>query len=185
MYDEGDNLDALEETEEAPPEESGNRNFWIIGGVLIFLILTSVACMAYYGLVQIPKQKQARLDAQSTQVAERVAVDEALTASAVASFPTATASFVPTETPVFQQQATTATVPPTAEPQTATVAAANTQAAQAQLTITALPTSTLLPSSLPDSGFFDNIGAPGLFIMAAALVAVILLARKLRASPAK
>jgi hypothetical protein len=67
------------------------------------------------------------------------------------------------------------------DPQTATVAAANTQAAQAQLTITALPTSTLLP----DTGFFDDAGAPGLFIMAIALVVVILLARRLRVSPAK
>ena len=178
MYDEGDNLDTLEE-EEAPPEESGNRNFWIIGGILVFAILLSVGCIAYYGLVQIPKQQQARLDAQNTQVADRVAVADGLTASAVAAVPTATATFVPTATPPFAQE--TATLPAAQDPQTATVAAANTQAAQAQLTITALPTSTLLP----DTGFFDDAGAPGLFIMAVALVIVILLARRLRVSPAK
>lgn len=179
MYDEGDNLDTLEE-EDAPPEESGNRNFWLFGGILVFLILVSVSCLAYYGLVKIPADKQANLDAQNTQVAQLVEVNDALTASAVAAVPTATASIVPTVTPPFVQDVT-ATITVTQDPQTATVAAANTQAAQAQLTITALPTSTLLP----DTGFFDDAGAPGLFVMAVALVLVILLARRLRASPAK
>lgn len=178
MYDEGDNLDTLEE-EEAPPEESGNRNFWIIGGVLVLLILISVGCIAYYGLVQIPKQQQARVDALNTQVAQEVEVNDALTASAIAAEPIATATFAPTATPPFVQATPTASV--AVDPQTATVAAANTQAAQAQLTITALPTSTLLP----DTGFFDDAGAPGLFVMAIALVVVILLARRLRVTPAK
>jgi hypothetical protein len=56
-----------------------------------------------------------------------------------------------------------------------------TQAAQAQLTVTALPTSTLLPNT----GFIDDVGAPGLVVMSIALVVVILLARRLRVSPAK
>jgi hypothetical protein len=65
------------------------------------------------------------------------------------------------------------------DPQTATVAAALTQAAQAQLTVTGMPTST----RLPNTGFIDDVGAPGLVVMAIALVAVILLARRLRSSP--
>jgi len=180
MYDEGDNLDTLEETEDAPPEESGNRNFLIIGGVLVLAILLSVGCIAYYGLVKIPADKKANENVRNTQVAQLVEANDALTASAVAAVPTATATFVPTETPIFQQQeTTTATIAP--DPVTATVAAAITQAAQAQLTVTAMPTST----KLPDTGFFDDAGAPGLFVMALALVLVILLARRLRVSPAK
>lgn len=179
MYDEGDNLDTLEETEEAPPEESGNKNFWIIGGVLVLAILLSVGCIAYYGLVKIPADKKANENLQNTQVAQLVEVNDALTASAIAAIPTITATLAPTNTPVFLQETATPTV--MQDPQTATVAAANTQAAQAQLTITALPTTT----RLPDTGFFDDSGAPGLFIMALALVMVILLARRLRASPAK
>jgi hypothetical protein len=179
MYEDGDNLEPLEETEEALPEESGNRNFWIIGGVLVFLILVSVGCFAYYGLVAIPNQQKTRQAQESTQVAERVAIDEALTASAIAAIPNATATFVPTATPPFAQE--TATASEAVDPLTATVVAANTQVAQAQLTITSLPTST----SLPDTGFFDDAGAPGLFVMALALVVVILLARRLRVSPAK
>ncbi len=179
MYDEGDNLDTLEETEEAPPEESGNRNFWIIGGVLVFLILVSVGCFAYYGLVAIPNQQKARQAQESTQVAQIVEVNDALTASAIAAIPNATATFVPTATPPFAQE--TPTAAEVVEPLTATVVAANTQVAQAQMTITSLPTSTLLP----DTGFFDDAGAPGLFVMALALVVVILLARRLRVSSAK
>ena len=180
MYDEGDNLDTLEETEDAPPEESGNRNFWIIGGILVLAILLSVGCIAYYGLVQIPKQKQDLVASQQTQVAEQVAIGDGLTASAIAAIPNATATFVPTATPPFAQDVT-ATASEAVDPLTATVVAANTQVAQAQLTVTSLPTST----SLPDTGFFDDAGAPGLFVMALALVVVILLARRLRVSPAK
>lgn len=179
MYDEGDNLDTLEETEESLPEESGNNNFKIIVGVLVLAILLSVGCIAYYGFIKIPADKKANENLQNTQVAQLVEVNDALTASAIAAIPTITATLAPTNTPVFLQETATPTV--MQDPQTATVAAANTQAAQAQLTITALPTTT----RLPDTGFFDDSGAPGLFIMAIALVMVILLARRLRASPAK
>ncbi|MBI5932372.1 MAG: hypothetical protein HY867_01590 [Chloroflexi bacterium] len=179
MYDEGDNLEPLEETEDALPEEAGNNNFKIIGGILVLAILLSIGCIAYYGFVIIPKQKEALVASQQTQVAEQVAIGDGLTASAIAAIPNATATFVPTATPPFAQE--TATASEAVEPLTATVVAANTQVAQAQMTITSLPTSTLLP----DTGFFDDAGAPGLFVMALALVVVILLARRLRVSPAK
>jgi hypothetical protein len=73
--------------------------------------------------------------------------------------------------------ATQATFTP--DPATATVAAALTQAAQAQLTVVATST------ALPGTGFADEYGAPGLVVMAVALVAVIFLARRLRVVPAK
>ena len=62
---------------------------------------------------------------------------------------------------------------------TSTVAAALTQAALAQLT--SVPTST----ALPKTGIGDEFGAPGLVIMGMVLVAVIFLARRLRAVPTK
>jgi hypothetical protein len=81
----------------------------------------------------------------------------------------------PTQTPVVAQATATA-IPPTntADPATATVAAALTQAAVAQLTH--VPTST----ALPGTGIGDQYGAPGLVIMGMALVAVVFLARRLR-----
>jgi len=60
---------------------------------------------------------------------------------------------------------------------TATVGAALTLAAAAQLTI--VPTTT----ALPNTGFIDDLGVPGLVVMALAFMIVILLARRLRTSP--
>jgi len=57
-------------------------------------------------------------------------------------------------------------------------ALAQTQAAQQLLTQTATPTAT----GLPDTGFADDIGAPTLLGMAALLIVVIFVARRLRAA---
>ena len=67
----------------------------------------------------------------------------------------------------------------TPEPVTATVGAALTQAANAELTN--IPTST----ALPKTGIGDEFGAPGLVIAGMMLIAVIFLARRLRATPTK
>jgi hypothetical protein len=180
MY-EGDDLNTLEE-DSAPPEESGNKTFILVAAILGGIVLLSIACLAVYGFYFLPRQTAQRDAAQSTLVAQNLQVNQALTEKAISDMlsqvPSATPTLEPTATPVFEQ--TTPTVAP-ADPQTATVAAALTQAAQAQLTVTALPTST----ALPNTGFFDDVGAPGLFVMAVALVIVILLARRLRVSPAK
>jgi len=66
----------------------------------------------------------------------------------------------------------------TAIANTATIGAAYTQAAAAQLTV--VPTTTALPTT----GFADEVGLPGLVVMALAFVIVILLARRLRTAPA-
>lgn len=179
MY-EGDELNTLEE--ENPSEESGNKTFLLVAAVLGGIVLLSIACLAVYGFYWIPRQTAQRDAQQATLVAQNVQVDQALTEKAISDMlsqvPSGTPTLEPTATPVFQQ--TTPTLAP-ADPQTATVAAALTQAAQAQLTVTGLPTST----ALPNTGFIDDVGAPGLAVMALALVIVILLARRLRTSPAK
>jgi len=65
---------------------------------------------------------------------------------------------------------------------TATMGALYTQAAISQLT----PTSTLIAElALPKGGFADEFGIPGLVMMAAVLVVVIFLARRLRTSPVR
>jgi hypothetical protein len=68
---------------------------------------------------------------------------------------------------------------PTSAPATVTVAAAFTQLAVSTQTI--IPTST----ALPNTGFADEFGAPGLMLIAVALVAVIFLVRRLRSSPSQ
>ncbi|HKZ01945.1 MAG TPA: hypothetical protein VJ180_06890, partial [Pyrinomonadaceae bacterium] len=90
-------------------------------------------------------------------------------------------TLTPTATSVIAQASATPTAArsPTPDPATATVAAALTQAAIAQLTVVATPT------ALPGTGIADEYGLPGLVVMAMAFMVVILLARRLRASPAK
>jgi hypothetical protein len=180
MY-EGDDLNTLDDA--TPPEEKGNKTFVLVAAIIGGIVLLSIACLAVYGLYYIPRQTTQRNAQQATLVAQNLQVDQGLTEKAVSDMlsqvAAASPTLEPTQTPVFQ--ASTPTTQATSDPQTATVAAALTQAAQAQLTVTALPTST----ALPNTGFLDDVGAPGLAIMAVALVIVILLARRLRTTPAK
>ena len=184
---EGDDQTPFEE--EQPVEESSNRNFIIIAGILIGIVCLSVAGLGYYAMRVLPQQSDTRNAQQATLVAQDVQVGQTLTALAqfdiLSQTPAATATLQATATPPFAQASPTGTLSAaaasTSDPQTATVAAALTQAAQAQLTVTFLPTSTALPTS----GFADQAGLPGLVAMAIALVVVILLARRLRISPAR
>lgn len=180
MY-EGDDLNTLDE--EAPPEESGNKTFLLVAAVLGGVVLLTIACLAVYGLYILPRQTDQREAQQATLIAQNLQVNQALTEKAISDMlsqvPSSTPTLEPTLTPVFEPQITPTLTPD--NPQTATVAAALTQAAQAQMTVTLLPTATLLPNT----GFFDDVGTPGLAVMAMALVIVILLARRLRASPVK
>jgi len=188
MY-EGDDLSTLEEGEETPPEESGNRTFMIWAGILGGIILLSIACVAAYAFVVLPKQAKDRAAQQATNIAQDVTVKQALTATfqseMLSQTPLPTFTPTVTNTPVIQPNGTQVGTTPGAaplvpgDPQTATVMAALTQAAQAQQTIAAMPTSTQLPTT----GFADESGAAGLVAMAIALVVVILLARRLRSVP--
>ncbi len=165
--------------EPQPPEESSNRTFLIAAGILGFIVLLSLACVAGYVFFIRPNQGQqvAQAAAQATQNAQ---VQQALTAtSQAASLGTPTEA--PTNTPVLAE-VTSTEIPggtDTPDPATSTVAAALTQAAIAQLTT--VPTST----ALPKTGIGDEFGAPGLVIMGMMLIAVIFLARRLRVAPTK
>ncbi len=183
MYEGDDmNLDEIE----APPEESGNNRAFLIGvGILGFLIFAALACGGLYLLVIRPSQTRAQQAQQATIAAQNEQVSQALTATAAAMFftqsapPMAEGSPTPSPTSVVMLASVTPAVTetPTELPATATIAAGFTQAAGLQLTI--VPTST----ALPGTGFADEVGAPMLLVMALALLAVILLARRLRTAP--
>jgi hypothetical protein len=177
MY-EGDDMTTLDDAQ--PPEESGNKTFLFVAAGLGAIVLLSILCVAGYAWFFLRPQANERAAGQATLVAQNVAVNQTLTAKAANLLLTPQATMTPTasNTPPFEQATATATVL-LPDPQTVTVAAALTQAAQAQQTAVGMPTST----RLPNTGFFDDVGAPGLVIMAIALVAVILLARRLRSSP--
>jgi len=166
-----------------PPEESNNRTFVIVAGILGGIILLSVACLAavyLFGLSGNSAQPDAVAGTATAQAANAF-INQALTSTFEASIlPTTTLTPLPSPTLVVALATSTLTPDPalaTANPITATVAAALTQAAAAQLTI--VPTST----ALPNTGIADEYGLPGLFAMALAFMVVILLSRRLRATP--
>jgi hypothetical protein len=146
-------------------------------GGLIFLTLL---CAAVYMFVLVPQQRRAQQAQQLAAQTQQALVSIGLTgtAQAFALQQTAQATPPPTETPLPSPTPLIATpsATPTTQPDplTATVAAALTQAAQAQQTV--LPTSTALPAT----GIADEMGFPGLIVIAMALIAVIFLVRRLR-----
>lgn len=176
------------ELEEEPKPESSNRTFLLVAGILGGILIISLVCIALYAMVYLPRTREA----DSTKVAEanaqntEVAMLSALTAAAQSwtatpskTPTTAPQSPTPSQTPVLAPTDTPAMVgdsAATVDPRTATVAALFTQQAIHQLSAT--PVST----SLPDTGFMDNAGIPGLLALAAALIVIIFLARRLRAS---
>jgi len=182
MY-EGDDLNY--EDEETPPEEASNRTFLIAAGVLGGIVLLSIACLAIYALVIMPQREAAAPADQGVAETQKAQVDEALTATQLAmslsQTPQATETLFPTDTPVVAQPSATDTpeFTLTPDPATATVGAGLTQVAASTATI--IPTS----AGLPDSGFADEVGLPALVVGALVLVAVIFLARRLRAVPTR
>ena len=173
-------LEDVELEDEPEPEESSNRTFLLVAGILGGVLILSLVLVAVYAMVFLPRNR----DAQSTQEAEiyaqntEVAMWSAMTAEAQAW--TATPSATPTRAPITATPVLAPTNTPvmdldaaSEDPRTATVAALLTQQAK-NLTLT--PVST----ALPDTGFIDNAGVPGLVALAASLVLVIFLARRLR-----
>jgi hypothetical protein len=181
---------------EAPlPEESNNnRTFMLAVGILGGIILISIACLGAVYLFST--QNRAKADqvaaanaATATAAAMQAFIDQSLTATFEAAIlPTITLTPPPTATPPVGVPSPTSTPDP-ARPAgllagtqvaiTATVGAAYTQAALAQLTV--IPTTT----ALAGTGFADEYGLPGLVVMALAFVIVILFARRLRIAPEK
>ncbi|OGO25562.1 MAG: hypothetical protein A2W33_05385 [Chloroflexi bacterium RBG_16_52_11] len=169
----------LEEQEAAPPEESSNRTFIIVAGILGGITLLALLCIAVYAFFILPsqrnqdEQKLAEINAQNTQVAQALTQ----TATVKQFTPTRTATAIPptaTRTPTAVIAVPTNTVVVTMDPRTATVAALLTQAAQVSTTV--MPTSTALPAT----GFAEDVGIPGMLGLAVLLIAIFFLARRLR-----
>lgn len=184
----------FDNSNEAPlPEESNNnRTFIVAVGILGGIILISIACLgAVYvfgrGRTTATQQTQVANAANATATAAAVnaVMNQALTSTFEASIlPTTTLTFTPTSTPPVGVASPTNTlvsglteVDTTSIAKTATIGAAYTQAAAAQLTVVVTTT------ALPNTGFADDVGLPGLVVMALAFVIVILLARRLRIAP--
>jgi LPXTG-motif cell wall-anchored protein len=166
-----------EEPEESPPPEEGggNRTFLIVAGIIGAIMLLSLVCLALYALWYAPRQR----DQQATQVASinaqntQVAIAAEQTSQAAKITPTSTQPAVlPTSTPTPVVAAPTQGPPTPTIDRTATVAALLTEAAAGNLTATA--------TALPDTGFADDVGIPGLVGLALLLIVVVFLARRFR-----
>ena len=184
MMDDFD-FDDLEIEDETPPEDANNRTFLLVAGVLGAFLILSLVLMAVYAMVIVPRRRSA----ESTQVAQ---INEQNTAVALAAEMTADAqSWTATPTATNTPLPATPTLSPTPvmaisetpaaglaqsreDHLTATMAALFTQQAANLMTVTPIPT------GLPATGFADDVGLPGLISLAAALILVIVLARRLR-----
>jgi hypothetical protein len=196
MLDEGNDINP--ETPEAPPpEESGNRTFIIVGGILGALIFLTLLVGAAYVLWLGPRLTAQRNAAQATIEAENAQIAQQMTSTAEAALwtPRVPPTFTPSPTQTIAPK--TPTVNPTpvvaagasakipiADP--ATLAAMQTQLAQ-QMTSTAmaLGARAIGGEGMPATGFFDQVGLPGLIILTLALVVIIFLARRLRKASSK
>ncbi len=171
-----------------PEESNNNRTFLIAAGILGGIILISLACLVGVYLFGLQNTNTATAaNTTATAEAANAFIAQALTATAGAvPLPTTTSTPMPTAVvsvptitntpdPALTAAAAGAGTPAAA---TATVGAALTKAAAAQLTV--IPTTT----ALAGTGIADEFGLPGLVVMALAFVIVILLARRLRATPA-
>ena len=164
-----------------PPEESNNRTFLLVAGGLGLLVLIALCVLVGYLFLNRSNNQQAAATAQALATLQQSTIQAGVTQVARSLAETQTAAVTntlpPTNTPVIAEA--TATLTETPNPATATVGAAFTQIAISTQTIIATST------ALPNTGFADDIGAPGLIIAALALVIVIFLVRRLRAAPVR
>jgi hypothetical protein len=172
--------------EEKPPERNGNRTFLIIAGALGGIMVLALLCIAGLALFRYLPSQRAGQNANATNAAQATAIAFAASQTAIA--PTATATKrptliptntqAPTNTPVIVLAPTKTKAPtksPTIDLALATRNALLTQVVQASVT-PPRPTST----QLPNTGFADELGTPGLIAAAFVLVVIIFLMRRLR-----
>ena len=179
--------------DQAPEEgEGGNRTFMMILIGIGVLALASILCIVGVFLFR-PGGVLNRGDVGATSTASvqiALASQQALEATQATPLPSPTSALTstPTNTPVVVFATETPKPQNTSDPATATVEALQTQLASAQLTVTLQPKGTgtgtgTVTANIPKTGFAD--GLPGLAILTVILLAIILLARRLREVPAR
>jgi len=192
MLDDGNTQNMMETPDAPPPEEKSNRTFWIVGGIMAGLVFLTLVCIVIYFFVIRPQtttQSSATQAAISTENARNI---QKATLTAQAALWTATIpptpSLLPTKTNVPNTPVPSPTpviaLPLSSPAATDTTDPATLAAMQTQLSYQM--TSTFIAAQgMPSTGFFDEVGLPGMIILALALVIVILLARRMRKSPTK
>lgn len=174
-----------EEKEQQP--KSSNRGFalaiGIIGGLgLLFLIGVALYLIFGRNLLASNTQKAAEINAQNTAIAMYGTATEIVNQQIQTLQALPTNTKVPTQTPVVAPTNTPVVLPTTNTGLlTQTAAAALTLQPSAQATAgagTPQPTAT----GIPDTGIMDDLGLPALMGGALVLIAIIIVARRLRLS---
>ena len=189
MFEQGDEINL--DSDSPPPPEQSNRTFKTAAGIMAGIVFITIVLMALYVMVYLPKKNANQSSVQATIIAQNALIAQAMTqtmqanalgtqaaATSLVPTPTATLIMLASPTPLLAVATQTQVVPFAAL--TATWSALNTQVAIGLKTPTSTP-----GGPLPTSGIADDLGIPGLVIMAFALVLVILLARRLRAVPTR
>ncbi len=173
------------ELEEPSSGGGGNRSFLIAIAILAVIFIASLILLLLVGPSIIRRQRE-----QAAQQAAEIVAQNTMTALAATSMfeqaqtqsvtETPVPTLAPTNTPLVVVKTTTP-VPTTSFEinETATVSALQTQMAA----LGGAGTPGVTPTALPTTGFADEVGLPGLVGMAAVLVVIIVLARRLRLSP--
>jgi hypothetical protein len=184
---------------DTPPEEAQNRTFIILAIALGGVFLIGLLCIGVYIIFIGPRQQQARLAAAAAVMTQNAQIALDATASAM---PTSTPPDTPTEPPTATASPTeviivpTTPPPPTSTPTPIQVVQVTDTPSPTGPTPTGptptrtptplvgvlTPTRTPTPTRLPDTGFADEVGIPGLILLGFALVAVVIVARRLRLS---
>jgi len=178
--DDYDDFDDTFDDDEGVEEESNNRTFLLAAGGFGFLVLCALLAVGAYVFFNFNAGQNNTATAQALATIQEATVVTGLTQAAATQQQQAaeiSATVPPTDTPVVAEATITPTETP--NPATATVGAAVTQIAASTETI--IPTST----ALPNTGFADDVGLPGMFALALALIVVIFLVRRLRAAPTR
>jgi LPXTG-motif cell wall-anchored protein len=201
QFDELEPHDEVEE-ERVVAEESSNRTFLIIAGILGAVALLALMCIAVYAFILYPRTK-ANQNAQATEVAAQ----QTLTGEIVAGTATSAAqtsvvaayTATPTITPIPPSATPTITPTPvvamptsagagagggtvSANYATATARYTTLEAIVTQNAATANAATVKAPqaTTIPKTGFADDVGLPAMLGLAVLLVVVIFLARRLR-----
>jgi len=197
MMNDFDNLEfeEMDSEETIATSRGSNRTFLVVAGILGGILLIALLAIAGYAVVILPgrdpvqQTRAAAIIATNTAIAKEAQLTAAgwgrtQTSTSTATLPptetltpvptnTATPVLAPTNTPEPTSEGTLDTDPAA----TATVAALLTQQAGEEEE-TPIPTAT----ALPDTGFADDFGVPGLLLVAGVLMVVIILSRRLRVS---
>ena len=187
-----DNLDTDDdvssdiEEEGGTPEEASNRTFLNVAGVFGAIVVLSLICLVLFVVFKVLPDRNNKSKDATAQAQRNIDIMKGVTQTALASkwtaTPTQTYTPVPvtpttkvTDTPVIKPSATP-TSPNAATMEYLYKMATETKAALGK----ASPTVTPKATSLGDTGFADQVGAPALLGLAAVLIVVIFLARRLR-----